>query len=288
MWCMYCKKKGHTTNECRKIKADKEEKNKKAEPKEGEHAKVVVADTSAADIDHLYQLFMANSGSRSDFATKWIVNSGASVHMTSQRRWFINYRPLPTPFQVRLGDERAINAIGVGRVGANLHVNGTTSLFIFSDVYYVPDLNGNLLSVAHLTTKGFNVEFKDNTCRILRSSKLVGFTPRFNSLYILDSIPISPPRAYVTSVGNSPLISLPSAFALKAHAKPVSKADLTTWHCRLGHINVDYVLKMTHQGMVKGMDIVGDISRHHAVCVPCLEGKQSRLPISKEAGSKST
>ena len=144
----------------------------------------------------------------------------------------------------------------------------------------MPDLNGNLLSVAHLTTKGFNVEFKDNTCRILRSdSKLVGFAPRSNGLYILDSIPISPPRAYVASVGDSPLISLPSAFALKAHAKPVSKADLTTWHRRLGHINVDYVLKMMRQGMVEGMDIVGDTSRHHAVCVLCLEGKQSRLPI---------
>ena len=42
-----------------------------------------------------------------------------------------------------------------------------------SDVYYVPILKNNLLSVGHLLRKGFNVHFRDNSCFLSKNNQLV-------------------------------------------------------------------------------------------------------------------
>ncbi|KEP45491.1 putative Gag-Pol polyprotein/retrotransposon, partial [Rhizoctonia solani 123E] len=62
------------------------------------------------------------------------------------------------------------------------------------------------------------------------------------------------------------------------NAHTIARADLTTWHRRLGHINYDYVLEMVRKGAVEGMDIVGSRSPPSR-CEPCIKGKQTRAPF---------
>ncbi|KAI0788228.1 hypothetical protein C8Q74DRAFT_1196134, partial [Fomes fomentarius] len=47
---------------------------------------------------------------------RWIVDSGASAHMSSLRAQFASYHKLSTPRHVWLGDERYILAIGEGSI----------------------------------------------------------------------------------------------------------------------------------------------------------------------------
>lgn len=42
-----------------------------------------------------------------------------------------------------------------------------------SEVYFVPDLKNNLLSVGHLLKKGYDIHFHDNTCMLSRRNQLV-------------------------------------------------------------------------------------------------------------------
>ena len=60
-----------------------------------------------------------------------------------------------------------------------------------------------------------------------------------------------------------------------------SYAPIDTWHCRLGHLNTDDIMRMIRKGMVKGMEITGTHSPS-SVCEPCLKGKQTRIKIQKK------
>ncbi|KZT63575.1 hypothetical protein DAEQUDRAFT_637709, partial [Daedalea quercina L-15889] len=101
------------------------------------------------------------------------------------------YSPLASPKRVWLGDERFILTVGIGQVAlmANLG-NGKSRTAILQGVYHVPDLNGNLLSVSHLTKRGYAVNFTTLGCRISNSEgQLVGTAHKKDNLYIFDGSP---------------------------------------------------------------------------------------------------
>ena len=66
-----------------------------------------------------------------------------------------------------------------------------------------------------------------------------------------------------------------------------SKANMHTWHCRLGHLHLDAVLAMVRKGMAKGMEIVGSHSPPDN-CEACLKARQTRAEISKTTESRAT
>ena len=70
--------------------------------------------------------------------------------MSSQQKWFITYEKLLEPCQVWLGDEHFILAVGTGQVQLTVTVDGHNSEYILPDIYHVPSLNRNLLSVSAL------------------------------------------------------------------------------------------------------------------------------------------
>ena len=51
---------------------------------------------------------------------RWLIDSGASSHMTPQRECLVNYRKFDTPEKVGLGDGRIVEAEGVGNVHLNM------------------------------------------------------------------------------------------------------------------------------------------------------------------------
>ena len=80
----------------------------------------------------------------------WLVDSGASKHMTRYKEILSDFETKYFAEQVELGDEKCYNIEGVGSIsfrlesGARLHVD---------EVLYVPGLKKNFLSVKSLTTR---------------------------------------------------------------------------------------------------------------------------------------
>src|SRR5260370_23145967 len=60
-----------------------------------------------------------------------------------------------------------------------------------------------------------------------------------------------------------------------------TSASVDVWHCHLGHISIDSILKMSHSGMAKGMDVIGNKSES-AYCEECEVSGHTRLIILKE------
>jgi len=54
---------------------------------------------------------------------KWIVDSGATQHMTPHRQAFLTYKPLSNR-NVHLGDNGMVEAIGIGCVEVEIDVRG--------------------------------------------------------------------------------------------------------------------------------------------------------------------
>ncbi len=51
---------------------------------------------------------------------KWLVDSGASSHMTPTKEYFSEYHPFLTPKKVGLGDGRVVRAVGAGHIRMNM------------------------------------------------------------------------------------------------------------------------------------------------------------------------
>ncbi|GBE88168.1 Retrovirus-related Pol polyprotein from transposon TNT 1-94 [Sparassis crispa] len=290
--CAFCGYTGHTKDECRKFKASQVEGttakgDKKAEKAADAKESAKIVSVSEADSEML-RLFVAEELARGDDLHRWIVDSGASSHMTSHREWFVNYRALATPKRVYLGDERFILAVGIGQVTLHAAVDhGSTNTGIVQEVLHVPDLNGNLLSVSQFDRNSYDVRFADDTCHISNAQgrlSAIGYMRR--NLYVLDVTTQLPERTYILQAEDLPPSYDDSMDDPPLHAfvakETTSSASAQVWHRRLGHISVDSVLKMVRKGMVKGMSIVGE-KVSNVTCKPCLHGKQTRQPIPKES-----
>lgn len=247
--CHYCKKQGHMIKDCRKRKnsestqsktssSGKENDNQaKDNTKEAPKGSLLIAINKPANLKVTKMV--------SDEFTNsiWIVDSGASFHMTSHLEWLSDYRELNDKLYLQLGDDSTIAAHGRGFIDTN---HGT-----INNVYYVPESGANLLSIAacakdngiftHCTDT--EVVFKKGEKELFRGSLLE------NGIYKID--------------------------LLVKNARKVCylAATLDDWHQRLGHISKETIKYMAENKLVDGLVIANDRSSQ---CEVCAESKITR------------
>ncbi|GMF54711.1 unnamed protein product [Phytophthora fragariaefolia] len=159
--CFYCKKTGHKETECRK----------KANEERGH----VARETS----DYAFTATSAMG------KTEWLVDSGASSHMTSVRDKFVSMKELKTPVRITIADGRKIDAVAMGTVGLKL-MDGTS--VTLSDVLYIPEAEGSLISVAKLAEKDAVAQFSKDKCVFRYGDATVIETKRCGNVYKLEAV----------------------------------------------------------------------------------------------------
>lgn len=100
--CTFCKFNGHVWKDCRKLKARNEQR-KQVPSKNQKHENV---DSS----------FMARDTSYTADKFNWIIDSGASKHMTSHREFMTNYEEFDTPLNIYMGNGEYMEAFGRGNI----------------------------------------------------------------------------------------------------------------------------------------------------------------------------
>ena len=284
--CKFCRCSGHVEADCRKKKAaleglqkdSGESKDAKPTKSSGEVKAKFAHTRRASDSSGSIRLFVTRKSTTAPDC--WIIDSGASEAMTPNRSWFAAYKAFEKPRRVWLGDKSFILAHGAGRIILTTQ-SQSRKQSVLEDVYYVPKLDGNLISVSRLTRRGYKFAFTANDCRIFDpNGDLAATGHEEEGLFVLDAHTHAH-RAYFTAVNSRTELDLPlTAYIAK---QPNSKADLGTWHRRLGHTNFDSILKMYREGMVEGMEIMGSTTPVHQICTHCLAGKQTRNRIPKES-----
>ena len=81
-------------------------------------------------------------------------DTGATHHLTNNKNLLHNYCPLPQALQVTFGDHGTKVAIGKGEVHLSLNKSKTVSI---PNVYYVPSVMRNLISVSEATKTGTSI-----------------------------------------------------------------------------------------------------------------------------------
>ncbi|KAH9733930.1 hypothetical protein KPL71_017199 [Citrus sinensis] len=107
--CYNCGKKGHIKKECRSNQKRREGK----EP-ESSNAQGCVASTSD-DGEILYSKATTVSEGRKQLSDVWLIDSGATWHMTSQREWFHTHEPI-SGGSVYMGNDHALEIAGIGTI----------------------------------------------------------------------------------------------------------------------------------------------------------------------------
>ncbi|MCO5583241.1 hypothetical protein L7F22_037150 [Adiantum nelumboides] len=160
--CYYCHKKGHVKKDCYKWKWDKKSKDEKDKGKSSESTSNVKIEelnalTFDSDGDVLYASLLSPASlvaSNGSYEQDWIVDSGASFHVTRHQEWFSTYEGRHGV--VRLGNCYACDIVGAGDIKLSLP-NG--SVFTLTNVKHVPKLTKSLISTCQLDDDGYHTTF---------------------------------------------------------------------------------------------------------------------------------
>jgi hypothetical protein len=98
------------------------------------------------------------SGTMSSGEDTWLIDNGASKHMTGQRDILSILTEKNFPQKVTLGDDYQCPIKGVGE---SIYKLDSGTPMKTKDVLYVPGLTKNLLSISALYKKGLRVAFID-------------------------------------------------------------------------------------------------------------------------------
>ena len=111
--------------------------------------------------------FIASCLASETSVDEWIIDSGASHHMTNNRKYFKKIDPVREVAIVEVGDGRTLSVEGVDSIQLKLQLSsGKTTNCVIKDVLFVPKLACNLHSVGKLAESGRVVRFTENNCKI--------------------------------------------------------------------------------------------------------------------------
>jgi hypothetical protein len=181
----------------------------------------------------------------------WIIDSGASRHMTGDQARLSNLNEKKTSHKVDLGDKITYPVEGFGQASVKLKTCNNVHL---SNVLYVLGLEKNLVSISFLEDKGNQIDFVDG--KVLSWHK--------------DSS-IENARVIGTREGN--LYRLLEQNEESLVHDEVNPNDI--WHKRYTHIN--YQTLPFLKKMVEGIPELQ--STHEGICKGCALGKNINKPF---------
>ena len=237
--CHYCKKPGHFKRDCRKFIAS-QKKQHGASPAEAK------TDEALATV---HALTTTSKGS-------WIIDSGATCHMSNDRDLFVELRELEKPQEVILGDGHSLQGTAEGTVKLEtLLPDGSTKKCRLENVLFVPKLSYSLLSVSKASNAGKIAKFSKFGCEILNAKKeVIAFATRVGDLYHLE-------RCHKHQSVNV--------------VNKESKERL--WHRRYGHLGEQNLQKIAKEKLVKRFNY--DVDKQIGFCETCVGGKHHCSPF---------
>lgn len=190
--------------------------------------------------------------------TSWILDSGASSHMTNNRLLFRTYKEFGTPEVVNGAQEGSVFlAEGRGTIEAKLILRGKITTTTLHHVLYTPELAHNLLSVSKLAAVGIDSLFRGEKCFFSDSNGQFGYAERDGNLYHVRITVTSEASFIATTAGDR-------------------RKDLCTWHRRLGHVSENQIRKMVKHHAVDGIELIGP--EPTGQCEACIFGKHAATP----------
>ncbi|KAL8094563.1 hypothetical protein AgCh_036190 [Apium graveolens] len=200
-------------------------------------------------------MFLTYKGDKESKKNVWYLDSGASNHMPGHKELFTEIDDTISG-EVTFGDSSKIPVKGKGTVtimskkGEKKYIN---------DVYYIPVLKNNIISLGQLVEKGYNIQMHDNSLIIRNQAR-----------ELIANVEMSKNRLFTLDMQTN----------VQKCLKSVIKNDSWLWHLRYGHLGFSGLKLLSKTKMVDGLP---EINKPENLCEACVKGKQHRqsFPIGK-------
>ena len=188
-------------------------------------------------------------------AGAWVLDTGATNHMTGCRS---SLADLDETIQgaVRFGDGSTVKIQGVGAVtiaGKNQEHR------VLTEVYFIPSLRCNIVSLGQLEEAGCRIEIDKGVMVVFdreqpgASRGVVIRAERQNRLYVMK-VNLTTPICLLSKI----------------------EEEAWRWHARFGHLNFRALHDLGVNDMVDGLPLIKKVEQ---VCDGCALGKQHRRPF---------
>jgi len=252
--CYNCGKKGHMKRDCWSKKKSTESNIATSSSKEDSEDSWDAEALLAMEEEEL--ALTVTTPEKINYENDWIVDSGCSNHMTGDRQKLQNCSEYKGNRVVVTADNSRLPIAHIGK--AIVTPRYSPNQVPLQDVYHVPGMKKNLLSVAQLTSSGHYVWFGPQNVKVFRDLKIFEKPTmegrRLESVYVMSA-----ESAYIDETRRN------------------ETADL--WHMRLGHVNYSKLSVMVKKSMLKGLPQL-DV-RTNTVCAGCQYGKAHQLPYEE-------
>lgn len=252
--CFNCLGYGHYAAECKKPKAQREQKEEANLTQMTDDEPALLITEKVLLVDEGNVTPKLSQEKRSD-SNVWYLDNGASNHMSGQ---LSKFRKMDNSVkgQVRFGDGSVVHIEGKGTILMKCK-NGEERLL--EKVYYIPSLCSNIISLGQLAEDGNKVLLKGEYLWVYEDG---------GKLFM--KVKRSPNRLYKI------IINSEDATCLLSKTSEASRL----WHARLGHVNFKALSLMTTGKMVFGMP---EIESQSEVCNGCVMSKQTRRSFPGQA-----
>nr|KAJ0212108.1 hypothetical protein LSAT_V11C400226990 [Lactuca sativa] len=182
-------------------------------------------------------MVVLNAGEPND--DTWYIDSGCSKHMTGNRNYLHDCKPIQTNQDVTFGNNMKAKIKGYGNI--------TNGRFTIKKVAFVDDPKHNLISVSQLCDNNLEVLFTKQRSLIMdtKTKDVIVDSDRAGNMYPLDMDLIFAPT-YISWL----------------------------WQRRLSHLNFGYINKLIGDDLVRGLPLLK--LDNETLCAACEKGKLSK------------
>ena len=201
--CYHCGKPGHKSPECRKRIAEEQSQANIIKPDSIDHYDTAFTLRTTEDqVNKMESNLNSHSNTALILAKKaltfakaarsndgsWCIDSGATQHITSDKKLFSTYENLDPPRKVYLADNNSILAKGIGNIPIQLVVNSKIIPAVLHEVLHAPDIHDSLVSVDKMIERGHSVVFDKKGCSIYKDGILKAFATKEKGLHKLVTV----------------------------------------------------------------------------------------------------
>jgi hypothetical protein len=191
------------------------------------------------------------------FPQQWVLDSGASRHLTPDYDKLINVSPLASPVSVTFGN----GSTGTASLEGTVRISQPDYAdIVLNGVLYVPGATDNLLSIPSSTSRGIKFVFGEQQCSMFKGDIQVAVAPRTAGLYTLQ----------------------PAGNNATAYASKINESA-ALWHYRFGHLGYSNLQRLVSKQMDTGIGLPPSAFAAAGgpgnVCKPCVIANHSRAPF---------
>ena len=276
--CNNCGRSGHSTNECFRdgggaYRAGAPNQKKPRVEHGMEADQIMMVEEEAASCD-----------AGPDKSTSWLIDSGATSHMTPFETDIAKHEP--SSKNVRIANGHHVPVASTGTIRCEVKTEHGAIMIQFQEALYVPELTKRLISATRLVQKGSTLVLSGTGSHIVSPNGAKIPISNDGSGYLMPVMSIGPSleEAYVTS---DPMENVESDDDMKINNKHASSYS-SILHVRFGHANNKTIREMIKKGRIIGYP-VSSLNKIKATetCQVCMMAKSQRAKTVTESVDRS-